>query len=164
MPNKGDGRRAGGPRKVPGGRSGLGRAAAGCAWLSRAPGAQHACPSFLQIQRVSSSGRRARRTGVRGSLRDLTAGSAAGTRDPGPAVARGPGGPLRIWQRCTQPTRDGAGGADRFPLASPGRLQTHLGERLPFWPLRGCMNPGTSRGNSWAEIPRFSAWLQALGF
>ena len=86
MPNKGDGRRAGGPRKVPGGRSGLGREAAGCAWLSRAPGAQHACPSFLQIQRVFGSGRRVRRTRVRGFLRDLTAGSAERTRDPGRAV------------------------------------------------------------------------------
>lgn len=38
------------------------------------------------------------------------------------------------------------GGADRFPLAPPGPPQTHPGDRLPFWPLRGCTNPGTSQG------------------
>lgn len=131
---------------MPGGRSGLGWAAAGCAWLSRAPGAQHACPSFLQIQRVSGSGRRARRTG--GALVPpgldgwLCSGKARSRSGRGSRTWRA----LRIRQRCPQPTRDGAGGADRFPFTPPGRLQTNPGDRLPFWPLRGCMNPETSQG------------------
>ena len=104
------------------------------------PGARHGRPSFLQTQSLSGSGRRARRTGSWAPPAP-DGGLCAWNARSGPAVARGPGGPLPIRQRRPQPARDGAGGADhslsRLPSVSKRAARRGVRLRtLPSSPLR----------------------------
>lgn len=83
---------------MPGGRSGPGGAAAGCACLSRAPGPDATAPHSCK-HKASRAPAGARGAQGLGPLRDLKAGPAAGTGGPGRAGGRRPGGPLRIRER-----------------------------------------------------------------
>ena len=85
-----------------GGRGAPGRCPeAGAGWAgrrraargSRVPrGPNTPAPHSCKYKESPAPGGERGALGVRWSLRDLTAGSAAGRRDPGRAVARGPGG------------------------------------------------------------------------